>query len=112
MRLMTTITGFMNFLFGLVEGLLGLRVVLKLFGANAAAPFVDWVYEVTAPLLQPFSGAFPAPSLSDGLVIEFTALFAMLVYALVTYLLLELVAQVDLATSRRLKATPKHKRGN
>lgn len=107
MRLMVAISGFINFLFGLIEGLLGLRVILKLFGANAAAPFVNWVYSVTAPLLGPFKGAFPAPALEGGFVIEFTALFAMLVYALVTYLLLELVAQTNLLSTKRLKTSQK-----
>lgn len=44
MRMTIAISGFINFLFGLTEGLLGLRVILKLFGANAAAPFVNWIY--------------------------------------------------------------------
>lgn len=66
MRITAMLSGFMNGLFGLIEGLLMLRVVLKLFGANAAAPFVHWLYGVTAPLLAPFSGAFPAPALEGG----------------------------------------------
>lgn len=107
MKLMIVISGFINFLFGLIEGLLGLRVILKLFGANVAAPFVNWVYGVTAPLLAPFKGAFPAPALERGFVIEFTALFAMLVYALVAYLLLELVAQTNILSVKRLKVSPK-----
>lgn len=107
MKLMVAISGFINFLFGLIEGLLGLRVILKLFGANATAPFVNWVYSVTAPLLGPFKGAFPAPALEGGFVIEFTALFAMLVYALVAYLLLELVAQTNQLSVKRLKVSPK-----
>lgn len=107
MRMTIAISGFINFLFGLIMGLLGLRVILKLFGANAAAPFVNWVYSVTAPLLGPFKGAFPAPALEGGVIIEFTALFAMLVYALVAYLLLELVAQTNLLSVKRLKTSQK-----
>lgn len=67
MKLMVAISGFINFLFGLNEGILGLSVILKLFGANAAAPFVNWVYGVTAPLLSPFKGAFRHRRMSEGL---------------------------------------------
>lgn len=98
------LVGFIDFLFGLIEGLLGLRVILKLFGANASAPFVNWVYEISKPLLAPFKGAFPAPALQGGFTIEFTALFAMLVYGLIGYLLLELVGQTNILTIRRQRA--------
>ncbi|GAB4941271.1 hypothetical protein MAHJHV49_07020 [Mycobacterium avium subsp. hominissuis] len=102
MKMTLILSSFINFLFGLIEGLLMVRVVLKLFGANAAAPFVHWTYGVTAPLLAPFQGAFPAPVLDGVFVIEFTALFAILVYALGAYLLQELVAYTDAWSTRRV----------
>jgi len=71
----------------LVEVMIALRVVLKLFGARTAAPFVMWVYETTAPLLKPFAGMFPSPVLEGGFIIEFSALFALIVYGLVAYLI-------------------------
>ena len=108
MKMTAILSGFINGLFGLIEGLLGLRVILKLFGANATAPFVHWLYGVTAPLLAPFQGAFPAPELKGGFVIEFTALFAILVYALVAYLLQTLLAQTELWSTRRVNLTRKH----
>lgn len=76
---------------GLVELLISLRIVLKLFGASTAAPFVQWVYETTAPLLQPFLGMFPSPNLTGGFVIEFSAIFGLMVYAFIGYLLLEVL---------------------
>lgn len=74
-----------------VEGVLGLRLVLKLFGALTVAPFVRWVYETTDPLLTPFSGMFPAPKITGGFVIEFSTLFALIIFATVGYLATELV---------------------
>lgn len=81
-----------NAIFAFIEFVIGLRVILKLFGANTAAPFVQWVYETSAPLLAPFQGMFPSPRLTGGFIIEISALFALLVYAFVSYGLSELVA--------------------
>lgn len=81
--------------FGLVEVLLVFRFVLKLFAANPGAPFVAWVYETTAPLLQPFLFAFPTPSAKGGFTLEFTTLFAVFVYALAGYLIQELLEALE-----------------
>lgn len=70
-----------------VELLLTLRIILKLLGARTAAPFVTWVYETTKPLLAPFEGMFPTSTLAGGLVIEASALFALLVYVFLGFLL-------------------------
>lgn len=75
----------------LIEGILGLRIILKLFDASTIAPFVRWVYETTDPLLTPFSGMFPAPKLTGGFIIEFSALFAITIYAVIGYLAAEIV---------------------
>ncbi len=73
-----------------MEGLIGLRILLKLLGANTLAPFVRWVYETSKPLLAPFEGMFPSPHLRGGFVIEVSALFAFLAYAFIEYLIEEL----------------------
>jgi hypothetical protein len=75
------------FVMGIVEILLTLRFVLKLLAANPSASFVDWTYETTRPLLQPFLFAFPTPSIKGGFVLEFTTLFAILAYAFIGYVL-------------------------
>lgn len=80
-----------NVVLGFVEVLIGLRIILKLFDANAATPFVNWVYETTRPLLAPFAGIFPSPVLNGGFVIEFSAIFALIIYALIAYLIESLI---------------------
>ncbi len=90
-----------DFVTGVVEFLIGLRLVLKLFGASTQAPFVVWVYETTAPLLSPFQGMFPNPVLTDGLILEFSALFALIAYALLSYLLSTLIREVEYLSRRR-----------
>jgi uncharacterized protein YggT (Ycf19 family) len=71
----------------LIEGLLGLRILLKFLGASSQAPFVNWTYETTNPLLSPFEGIFPTSTLSGGFVLEASALFALIIYAFFGFLI-------------------------
>lgn len=72
---------------GLIEAILGLRVILRLFGANPGTGFVQWVYDMSAGLMAPFAGIFPTASITSGFAIDFSAIFAMIVYAIIGYLL-------------------------
>lgn len=85
----------LQMLLGLIEGLIGLRVILKLFGANARAPFVAWIYQTTGALLAPFRGMFAPASGQGGFVLEFSSLFAMIFYAFMWYLFLEVLDVFD-----------------
>ncbi len=85
----------LNFVVALAEILLGLRILLRLLAANPAAPFVNWVYDMSEPLLAPFANMFPSPTLEEGAVLEFSAIFAVIIYALIDYLLVELVHTID-----------------
>ena len=76
-----------NVTLGVIEFLLGFRIILKLFGASASAPFVFWIYETTQPLLKPFIGAFPSPHLDGGFLIEFSSFFALIVFSFIGYLI-------------------------
>ncbi len=91
--------GLVDVILFVVELFLGLRLVLRLFGANPSADFVEWIYAMSRPLLEPFIGAFPSPAIEGGFVLEFTTLFAMIVYALVGYLVQELLWHIH-RTSR------------
>jgi len=90
---------------GIAEVLIALRVVLKLFGASDSATFVRWVYETTAPLLRPFNGMFPTPKIDGIFIVEFSALFALVVYAIVGYILNEIVSELDYRSEKREKRT-------
>ncbi|MDP3995454.1 MAG: YggT family protein [bacterium] len=91
------ITYIIDFVMTIAIASLMIRFLLKLFSANPAAPFVKWMYAVSDPLLAPFRGIFPATSLEDGFIIEFATLFAIAMYALLQYLLIQLVAYVGSA---------------
>ena len=69
---------------GIVEALIGLRVLLKLIAANPANGFAHGIYRVTAVILAPFFGLTGTPS-SGGSVLEVPSLIAMLVFALLAW---------------------------
>lgn len=85
------LAGLVDVIFTIILGFLALRVILKLFGASAAAPFAQWIYATSDPLLTPFVGMFPAPTIDGLFVIEFTALFALVIYAMLQALILRLI---------------------
>jgi YggT family protein len=86
-------------LFGILEGLLGIRFVLGLLGANPAAGFAQFIYGITGPFIAPFVGLFGQPRF-QGSVFEFNSLVAVLVYALIAWVLVKVVGLV-MGDSRR-----------
>lgn len=97
-------TGLINLFVGLAEICLGLRVLFRLFAANPGVQFVQWIYSTSDTLLSPFRGIFPAGRIAGGHVLDFTALFGMLIYALFGVVLVAILRA--LAPSKT--ATVKH----
>lgn len=89
---------------GLLEGLIGLRVFLKLIAANPEAPFARFVYNLTELFLAPFLGLTASPS-ADGSVLEVPALIAMLVYALAAWAVVRLLWIVFFPSGRTRRVT-------
>ncbi len=85
-----------DWIVALIVVLLGLRIILRLTSANPTTPFVNWIYTTTAPLLAPFEGIFPTTAIDPGNILEFSALFALVIYVLLGFLLERLVATVAL----------------
>ncbi len=85
------LAGLINFFTAVALLFLGFRVLLRLFGANSDVEFVRWVYDSSAILMQPFRGIFPTETIGRDFVIDFSALFAMVVYGLIGMALLSLV---------------------
>lgn len=82
-----------NLFVGLAIAVLGLRVIFRLFDANQTVGFVNWVYATSDTLLSPFRGLFPNATVgSPQYVLDFTALFAMAVYAAAGYLLISFLS--------------------
>jgi hypothetical protein len=75
-------TALVSFLFAVLEGLIGVRILLKLIDANAQNPFANLVYKLTAFLVAPFTGLVGNPAIG-GNVLEITSVVALIVYALI-----------------------------
>jgi uncharacterized protein YggT (Ycf19 family) len=69
-----------SFFVGIATVILGLRVLFRLFDANPAAGFVDWIYSTSETLMAPFRGIFPPATLEGGIVLDVSALFAIIMY--------------------------------
>lgn len=76
--------------FGILEGLIVLRIILKLIAANPASPFASLVYSFTDLFLWPFYGLTATPSFS-GMVLEIPSIIALIVYALLAWAIVRLV---------------------
>jgi|SRR5579859_6176032 len=73
-------------LLGLLEAAFALRFMLKLLGANPANPFATLLYNFTGVFLVPFVGLTPSPA-AAGMVMEVSTVIAMVVYALLGWVL-------------------------
>ena len=69
---------------GIVEIIIGLRILLLFIGANPASPFAAFIYNLSTFLLLPFAGLVSAPAMG-GMVLEISSIIAMLVYALLAW---------------------------
>ena len=96
------ITKAIYIVFALAEIILGLRFILKLFGANASNGFVLWVYQTSGSILDPFRGIFPVEVYKSTFVIEFSTLFAMILYAIIAAVLVYIVELITRPLERKL----------
>ncbi len=76
--------------FGILEVLILLRIMLKALGANAASPIATFIYGFTDLFLWPFQGLTGTPT-AGGMVLEISSLIAVVVYALIAYALAKII---------------------
>lgn len=81
-----------SLIFGLIELIIGLRIILSLLRANPSTPFVKWVNEISNSLVYPFQGIFPSLTLPGGFALETSAVIALLVYAVIAYIISEAIS--------------------
>jgi len=70
------------FLFGILEFLLAIRVILKLVGANSENGFASFIYGLSAPLVALFANLVQNPVFNTTSILEITTIIAMLVFAI------------------------------
>jgi hypothetical protein len=81
----------LNIALGVIAFFLGLRIILQLFAANAATPFVSWTYSMSSGLMVPFRGIFPSAAIGQGSIFDIPAFIALIVYAIIFYLVIALI---------------------
>ena len=74
-----------------VIGLLALRFLLSLFGANQGNVIADFIYTVSYPFVAPFFGLFNYTPEFGVVRFEFETLIAILAYAMLMTLLIRAV---------------------
>jgi hypothetical protein len=79
------------FLASIVVGLLLVRFLLSMLGANRLNAFADFVYSASQPLVAPFFGLFNYQAQFGVARFEFETLIAAFVYVLVAWLLVALI---------------------
>lgn len=76
--------------FGLLEALIGFRILLKLIAANPNNWFTGFVYQLSDVFLWPFQNIVSNPTIQNS-VIEITSLIAILVYAFIGWAIVRLI---------------------
>lgn len=84
------ITQFIWLLFGGLEALLGIRVILMLIGANPGSSFTAFVYQISELFLWPFRNIVANPAFQNN-VLEITSIIAMIVYPLIGWAIVRLI---------------------
>jgi len=82
-RVIARVSQVVDYIFFIVYGLLGIRLILALFAARPSAGFVQFIYSITDPLYAPFKGIVPSPSVEGGFTLALPIIIALIVYLLV-----------------------------
>lgn len=73
----------------IIEGIIGLRFLFKLLGANPNSGFVSWIYSWSSPFVAPFNGIFGQDNTSTGAgtavtgVFDWSALIAFIIIGII-----------------------------
>ena len=88
-------------LFGVLQVLIILRIVLLLLGANESNDLVSMIISVTNPFVEPFRGMFSIDEVNaaGGSVFDFAAVIALIAWTLVEALVLGIVGLADRRTT-------------
>lgn len=73
-------------LFGILIGLIALRIGLKLIGANPESTVVAVIYGFTSLFLFPFANLISSPAIGN-MQLELSSMFAILIYALIAWVI-------------------------
>lgn len=69
--------------------LLGLRLILKLFGASADIAIVSWIYDLSYIFISFLDKIFTNPQFAGRFIIDLATLFGIIIYGFIAYLITE-----------------------
>ena len=87
------------FIVALLDAMIAIRFFMKLLGASYSADFVRFMYGITAPLVGPFRGIFPASG-SGSYVLEPESLIAIAIYLLIGWAVVALIRIIGTPRTR------------
>jgi hypothetical protein len=90
-RLMGMLALFTGIALAVIEALFGFRLAFLLTEANPSNGFVDFIYDVTKPLVEPFQGIIANDTLNNGGVFEPATVIAMVVYLVAAVLIIAVI---------------------
>lgn len=76
------------YILGIIEVILGFRILLKLIGANPASGFTSLVYSISGPFVKPFFGVVSSTATGSS-ILEWSTIIAMAVYTVIVWLIVE-----------------------
>jgi uncharacterized protein YggT (Ycf19 family) len=79
-----------GFVIGIIDVFIAARFLGKLFGASAQSAFVNFIYQVSSPMVAPFTGIFGNGGSSTN-TFETASLVAIAVYAVIGWGLVVLI---------------------
>jgi uncharacterized protein YggT (Ycf19 family) len=88
-------------LFGVLQAMILLRIVLLLLNANESNDLVSFITGVTDPFVEPFRGMFRIDEVSgaSGSVLDVAAIIALVAWTLIEALVLGIVSLADRRTT-------------
>jgi hypothetical protein len=81
-RAVARVSQVIDYLFGILYGLLAIRLVLALLAARSGNGFVQFIVGVTDPFYSPFKGIVSSPSVEGGHTLMVPLIIALIAYAL------------------------------
>lgn len=84
-----------NILLSVIQIIIGLFIALKLFNAKDV-PFVNFINGLSEPLLSPFQNMFQPVTLGGRYILDLSALFALIVYSVIGYVLQKILGLLGL----------------
>ena len=75
----------------LVEALIIIRILLSVFASNSTHSFVQWVNTFSDIFVTPFEGIAPSTLVIDKAEIALTPIIALVFYAIIGFVLSELI---------------------